>query len=38
MGGRDVLIPDYRDLRAVGIYMVTDHIDGTGNYNQVVIW
>ncbi|CDU13036.1 hypothetical protein VCR17J2_400031 [Vibrio coralliirubri] len=36
MGRRDVLIPDYRNLRAVGINMVTDHIDGTGNHNQVV--
>ncbi|CDT81940.1 hypothetical protein VCR15J2_690077 [Vibrio coralliirubri] len=38
MGWRDVLVLDYRHLRAMGINMVADHIDGTRNHNQVVIW
>ncbi|CAH6854832.1 conserved hypothetical protein [Vibrio chagasii] len=37
MGWRNVPVLDNRNLRALGIDMVTNHLDGTGDHNQVVV-
>ncbi|CDT47713.1 hypothetical protein VCR20J5_320028 [Vibrio crassostreae] len=36
MGRRNVLVLDYRHLRALGVNMVTNHLDGAGDHYQVV--
>ena len=33
LGRSNVPVLDYRNLRALGFYMVTNHIDGTRNYH-----